>query len=73
MTTRTIDQTKSRSTFVADFMQGLTERNPGEIEFLQAVEECVASLELVLERHQSTSGQASSSGLLNLIESSSSA
>ena len=32
-------------------MHALSERNPGEHEYLQAVEECIVSLEKVVERH----------------------
>ena len=39
------------SGFVEDFMGGVRERNPGQVEFHQAVEEVVESLEPVLERH----------------------
>tara|TARA_B100001059_G_scaffold230341_1_gene264407 strand:- start:919 stop:2313 length:1395 start_codon:yes stop_codon:yes gene_type:complete len=50
MTTNTIEQAATRSSFVQEFMHALSERNPGENEFLQAVEECIVSLEKVVER-----------------------
>ena len=52
MSTQTLEHTSSRSSFVTEFMHDLAERNPGESEFLQAVEECVVSLEPVVERHK---------------------
>ncbi len=51
MSTTTIEQTAARSPFVNEFMHALSERNPGEHEYLQAVEECIVSLEKVVERH----------------------
>jgi len=51
MSTSTIDQSVDRSSFVQEFMHALSERNSGETEFLQAVEECIVSLERVVERH----------------------
>ncbi|MEE2719965.1 MAG: NADP-specific glutamate dehydrogenase [Planctomycetota bacterium] len=51
MSTSTIEQSADRSTFVNEFMHALSERNPGEQEYLQAVEECIVSLEKVVERH----------------------
>ena len=36
---------------VEQFMNGLLKRNPGELEFHQAVQEVAESLALVLERH----------------------
>ena len=51
MTSQALEHVGSRSTFVQEFMHGLAERNSGETEFLQAVEECVVSLEPVLDRH----------------------
>ena len=51
MTSQTLEHVGTRSTFVQEFMHGLAERNSGESEFLQAVEECVVSLEPVLDRH----------------------
>ena len=47
----TIEQTSARSPFVNEFMHALSERNPGEHEYLQAVEECIVSLEKVVDRH----------------------
>ena len=52
MTTQTIGHTAVRSSFVNEFMHGLSERNPGESEVLQAVEECIVSLEPVIDRHE---------------------
>ena len=52
MSTQTLEHTSSRSSFVTEFMHDLSERNPGESEFLQAVEECVVSPEPVVERHK---------------------
>ena len=51
MASQTIEHTGSRSTFVTEFMHALSEKNPGETEFLQAVEECIVSLEPVLDRN----------------------
>jgi len=51
MASQTIEHTGSRSTFVSEFMHALSEKNPGETEFLQAVEECIISLEPVLDRN----------------------
>ena len=39
------------SKYVSDFMAWVKAKNPAELEFHQAVEEVVSSVELVLERH----------------------
>ncbi len=39
------------SDYVSDLMADVTAKNPGQVEFLQAVEEVVESLALVMERH----------------------
>ncbi|HIB01072.1 MAG TPA: NADP-specific glutamate dehydrogenase, partial [Phycisphaerales bacterium] len=48
MTTTCCRSTSPYSQFIQDFMGGVTERNPYEPEFLQAVQEVVCSLEGVM-------------------------